>query len=400
MPKVHIMHMRDERAIATFSEAFHEKHPGLRFGRFHSNAQEMELVSPTGGMTVFWLYEGRGEVFLPAGYRTKEGDGSRLPAEYAPEAMDTELAETLALLRDGRHTLIDDVKVPVEAILSRWHGDSFTGDFAGDLWKLEHLPTPWSSDAHVHAALERLFALCSATGYSRKTQASWESFMEGDQLIVAGEERLRVRGTFACLMLDNANRRASHVPAAMRLRFLKDTSGGCNFDFDPFRRLPLTWYMDRPGQLDDGINFVNSHVVNIAKETSPSHFHPPDCIGEGGAQNEFYLVLDPGAYALHTYGRRASLTAFPDLLDLSRYEEHALEPGSFVHIPPGTGHRGLDVFVNVITIPGFKPHNEYYMDRDIADSGNGAPYNAALVGLKNYTSIPGLLKPGAAQYAG
>ncbi|MCC6489006.1 MAG: hypothetical protein IT364_16015 [Candidatus Hydrogenedentes bacterium] len=395
MPKVSIMHMREERALKTFSDAFREEHPALRFGRYHLHAHEAELVSPLGGMTVFWLYEGRGEVFLPAGYRTKEGDGSRLPAEYTPEAIDPALAETLAILRDGQDTLAEGARVPVQAILSRWHGDVFLGDFAGDLWKLEHLPAPWSGDPRVHDALERLFGLCFAAGYSRKTHASWEPIMEGDQLIVAGEERLRVRGTFACLTLDNANRHTSHVPAAMRLRFLKDTSGGCNFDFDPFRRLPLTWYMDRPGQQDDGVNFVNSHVVNIAKETSPSHFHPPHCIGEGCAQNEFYLVLDPGAYALHTHGRRPSLVTYPDLLDLSRFEEHPLEPGSFVHIPPGTGHRGLDVFVNVITIPGFRPHNEYYMDRDIADHCSNGPYNADLFGLKNYTSIREFLTPAA-----
>ena len=51
-----------------------------------------------------------------------------------------------------------------------------------------------------------------------------------------------------------------------------------------------------------------------------------------------------------------------------------------IHIPPGTGHRGLDVFVNVITIPGFKPHNEYYLDRDIRDTtGGSVPYNESLV---------------------
>ena len=392
MANVRVMHMSDERAIESFSEDFRASHPHLRFGRFRSGEGELDLSSPSGGMSIFWLYEGRGEVYLPAGYRTKEGDGGRLPQDYAPEPMDAALAETLAILRDGQHTVVEGAEVPVQAILSRWTQGSYTGDFANDLWKLEHLPAPWSKDKRMNDALNRLFALCPAAGYSRKMRGSWEPIMEGDQLIVAGEERLRVRGTFACLTLDNANRTASHIPAVMRLRYLKDTSGGCNFDFDPFRRLPLTWYMEEPGEQGDGVNFANSHVVNIAKETSPSHFHPPHGIGVGGAQNEFYLVLDPGAYALHTHGRRSSLITFPDLLDLGRYEEHVLKPGSFVHIPPGTGHRGLDVFVNVITIPGFKPHNEYYMDRDIADSGLGAPYNADLLGLKNYVSIEDFVK--------
>ena len=64
----------------------------------------------------------------------------------------------------------------------------------------------------------------------------------------------------------------------------------------------------------------------------------------------------------------------------------------FVYIPPGTGHRGLDVFVNVLTVPGFKPHNEYYLDRDIHDTTGGAvPFNENLLGAKNYARIEDLL---------
>ena len=114
--------------------------------------------------------------------------------------------------------------------------------------------------------------------------------------------------------------------------------------------------------------------MNIPEETSPSHFHPPQAIGPSGgiAQREMYLVLDPAAYQLNTWGRQASLLTFPDLRDLRVYQQHPLEPGMFVYIPPGTGHRGLDVFVNVLTIPGFKPHNEYYIDRDIRDTAGGS----------------------------
>jgi hypothetical protein len=194
--------------------------------------------------------------------------------------------------------------------------------------------------------------------------------------------------------MEHVRRTSSHVSAIRRLRFLADTAGGCNPDFDPFRRLPLTWYYNYPGETGDGLNWVNSHVVNIPKETSPAHFHPPK--GMGGAsgipQREMYLVLDPGAYKLNTWGRSASLLVFPDLRDLRRYEQHQLEPGMFIYIPPGTGHRGLDVFVNVLTIPGFKPHNEYYLDRDIRDTAGGsAPFNENLLGAKNYERIEDLL---------
>ncbi|MCY2954686.1 MAG: hypothetical protein NTU53_22370 [Planctomycetota bacterium] len=168
-----------------------------------------------------------------------------------------------------------------------------------------------------------------------------------------------MRGRFQCLAIEQPARKASHISAVRRLRHLLDTAGGCNPDFDPFRRLPLTWYADYPGESADGVNFVNSHVVNIPKETSPTHFHPRTAVGGGLPQTEMYLVLDPQTYKLNTWGRQASLIVFPDLRELGRYELHNLEPGLFVYIPPGTGHRGLDVFVNVLTVPGFKPHNEY-----------------------------------------
>ena len=105
-----------------------------------------------------------------------------------------------------------------------------------------------------------------------------------------------------------------------------------------------------------------------------------------------YLVLDPQTYQLDTWGRKASLIVFPDLRDLRRYEQHGLEPGMFIYIPPGTGHRGLDVLANVLTIPGFKPHNEYYIDRDIRNATDGtAPCNENLLEIKNYGRIEDLL---------
>ncbi|MFP4173209.1 MAG: hypothetical protein ACLFV4_09890, partial [Candidatus Hydrogenedentota bacterium] len=67
---------------------------------------------------------------------------------------------------------------------------------------------------------------------------------------------------------------------------------------------------------------------------------------------------------------------------------HALKRGDLVYIPPGVGHRGLDVFVNVLTIPGFKPHNEIYIDQDILDrTGGEAPYNENGLARKNYERL-------------
>lgn len=391
MSEIRVMRMADEDAVRSFARDFKLEHPSLEFGHFVTRDSETTLQSTHGGMKIYWLYEGEGEVYLPAGFRTKEGDGGALPSAYEPEPMPNGLEELLTILREGRNTVVEAAATPVDAILSRWRGASYIGDFANDLWKLEHIPGPWSDDTAVVSALRNLFGICADAGYSRKTEDSWERIMEGDQLVVCAGVELPVRGSFACLTLENVERMTSHVPATMRLRYLKDSSGGCNFDFEPFRRLPLTWYLSEPRERGDGVNFVNSHVVNIAKETSPSHFHPPQGVIGDGAQNEFYLVLDPAAYSLDTHGREASLIAYPNLHDLTQYEEHPLEPGDFVHIPPGTGHRGIDVFVNVITVPGFKPNNEYYMDRDIMDSAPEAPYNPDLIGLKNYGDIRDLI---------
>ena len=393
MGQVRVSRMDDDKQFADMRAFFEDDNPGLRLARVDVDGP-CELRSEHGGMRVFWIYRGQGEVFLPRGYRTQEGDGQRLPGEYEPDPIDPAWAETLQLLRAGRSSISSAARVPVEAILARWKGAAFVGDYAGELWKLDHVARPWAGDADIAAALDSLFQRYRRDGYSTKRVDSFEPVLEGDQLIVSGEESLRVRGRFTCLAMENVARRTSHVSAARRLRFLADTAGGCNPDFDPFRRLPLTWFYNYPGETDDGLNWVNSHVVNIPKETSPAHFHPPRGIGAAGGipQREMYLTLDPQAYQLNTWGRSASLLAFPDLRDLRRYEQHPLQPGMFIYLPPGTGHRGLDVFVNVLTIPGFKPHNEYYIDRDILDAAGGqVPYNENLLNAKNYERIEDLL---------
>ncbi len=393
MGQVRVVHMDDEKRFAEMRAFFEEDNPGLRLTRFDVDGP-CELRSEHGGMRVFWIYRGQGEVFLPRGYRTQEGDGLGLPAEYQPDPLDPVLAGMLQRLQAGRSSVSPEAGVAVDAILRRWKGDAFAGDYVGELWKLDHVARPWAADAGVEAALNSLFQRYRQDGYSTKQVDSFEPVLEGNQLIVSGDETLRVRGRFACLTMENVTRRTSHVSAARRLRFLADTAGGCNPDFDPFRRLPLTWFYNYPGETDDGLNWVNSHVVNIPQETSPAHFHPPKGIGAAGGipQREMYLTLDPQAYQLNTWGRTASLIVFPDLRDLSRYEQHPLQPGMFIYIPPGTGHRGLDVFVNVLTIPGFKPHNEYYIDRDIRDATGGrVPYNENLLEAKNYEHIEDLL---------
>jgi hypothetical protein len=395
MGQVSVTRLDDLQGLTRLRELFAADNPGFELDVVTVEG-ESALRSMQGGMRVYWIYQGAGEVFVPKGYRTQEGDGRHLPAEYHPDTINPDFACKLTELRQGLSSLSAAAIVPARAILGRWQGDAFVGDFAGDLWKLDHLPRPWSASESINALLGSLFESYREHGHSTKQFGSFEPVMQGDQLITSADDELRVRGRFCCLAIENTARHTSHVSAIRRLRYLADTAGGCNPDFDPFRRLPLTWYYNYPGELGDGLNWVNSHVVNIPRETSPSHFHPPRPIGAAGgaAQREMYLVLDPAAYRLNTWGRQAGLLAFPDLRNLHSYQQYRLEPGMFIYIPPGTGHRGLDVFVNVLTIPGFKPNNEYYIDRDIRDAASGnVPFNEALVESKNYTRLEDLLGP-------
>ena len=391
MAQVALAQLEERRQFARVKATLEADHPELVLTVVKVEGDDV-LRSEHGGMRVFWLHRGKGEVFLPKGYRTQEGDGGRLPEVYLPDSINPTFGDTIQLLKSRLSAVAPAALEPVRAIVGRMRGTAFVGDFAGDLWKLEQAPRPWSREERVEAAIASLFSVYREQGYSTKQIYSYEPLMAGDQIIASGEQVIRVRGSFECLALEKPDRKQSHVSTARRLPYLLDTAGGCNPDFAPFRRLPLTWYMNYPGESDVGLNFANSHVVNIPKETSPTHFHPVKPTDGGVAQTEMYLVLDPRTYQLNTTGRLASLLVFPDLLDLRRYEQHSLTPGTFVYIPPGTGHRGLDVFVNVLTIPGFKPHNEYYLDREICDVAKGeSPYNENFPAAKNYTRIEDLL---------
>jgi len=63
------------------------------------------LNADEGGMRVFWIYEGRGKVFLPKGYRTQEGGRGRLPDEYQPDPIDPTVADVLDRLEAGQASL-------------------------------------------------------------------------------------------------------------------------------------------------------------------------------------------------------------------------------------------------------------------------------------------------------
>ncbi len=373
--------------FAAIKKQLETAYPALALSFTEIDGEDV-LHSEHGGMRVFWIFRGEGEVYLPEGYRTQEGDGHSLPGDYKPEPIDPAFAEMLRVLDEGVEALTADAAVQARLILDRRQNGTFLGDIAAHLWTLDQLPRPWSEERQVEETLEALFGVYREQGYSVKQTSSYERVMPGDQIVACGDEQIPVRGRFACMSIEKTDRSESHISTARRLRFLKDTAGGCSFDFEPVRRLPLTWYVDYPGQKGDGVNFVNAHVVNIPEELSSTHFHPVRPLNGGLPQTEMYLVLDPQDYGIVNKDRDPEILLFPDLRDLRQYERHALKRGDLVYIPPGVGHRGLDVFVNVLTIPGFKPHNEIYIDQDILDrTGGGAPYNENGLARKNYERL-------------
>ena len=340
-------------------ELFAAHNPGLRIGcRTQCGAGAWQ------GSRVCWIQDGAGEVLLPAGYRTKEGDGAPLPPVYRPEPAPPEWIEAVHYAATRVDCFRGDLRTAVEGICSRLRGEAYIGDAANNLWAwLEYGGA--APDPRFAACMDLFARIYDRVGYSVKQETGWEPVQPGDQIVATGEP-LAVRGDFRYWFIETP-RPVTHVSALRRLRYLKDTAGGCNFQFDAFRRMSLTWYAGRGVTPDnpDGINQLNSHYVNIARETSRAHYHPRVAVGGGKPQGELYLVLDPGIYNLNTYGRAACIQLWPDVeganADLRQVRELPLRPGSVVYITPGSGHRGIDVFANIVVLPGYKPRNQYFL---------------------------------------
>ena len=318
MAEIRIGSLDDDRQFTQLREFFEQDNPGLRLTRVAVDG-DGTLPASRAACGFFGFTAAAARSSSPKAIAPRKATARRCLPTIGPMKSIRLLGETLRLLTAGMASMSAAALVPIDAILGRWNGQSLAGDFAGELWKLDHLPRPWACHAEVEAAIGSLFQRYRQHGWSTKQADSWEPLLEGDQLIACPGDEIRVRGRFVCLAMENTARPTSHVSAARRLRFLADTAGGCNPDFDPFRRLPLTWAYNYPGETGDGLNWVNSHVVNIPKETSPSHFHPSRGVEgrRGIPQREMYLVLDPRAYQLDTWGRKASLIVFPDLRDLA-----------------------------------------------------------------------------------
>ena len=355
-------HMDDAASLDSVLELFDALNPGYSLRAGHVRGEE-EWQSLQHGR-VRWIQEGSGEIWLARGYRTKEGDGQPLPPEYETEKTPPEWAAAVRYAATRMDSFSGELRAAISSICSRLRGDRYTGDAANDLWAwIEYKGVP--SDRAFGDFIALFEALYDQVGFSVKKFSGWERVQAGDQIVV-GEEPLRVRGNFRYWEIATPAP-IRHIPAVRRLRYLKDTAGGCNFEWNAFRRMPLTYYAKRgiTAENPDGVNQVNAHFVNIAAETSRAHYHPRRAVGGGKPQGEFYFAADPGVYGLSTCGRSPGLTLWPEVeegnADLSEHVHVPLRPGSVVYITPGTGHRGVDVFANVVVLPGYKPKNQIFI---------------------------------------
>ena len=144
-------HLDEAREFAEIEERFEHDYPGMQIGVTEVDGDGV-LHADQGGMKVFWLYRGWGEVFLPQGYRTQEGGSTPLPAAYQPDQLDPTCEGTLRMLQAGLSSISPAAIVHVESILGRWHGNVFLGDFPVELWNLEHVARPWAADQRVEDA--------------------------------------------------------------------------------------------------------------------------------------------------------------------------------------------------------------------------------------------------------
>jgi len=375
-------------ALDCVQAAFAAHNPGFALS---AQTLEGEWLLSTSGVIYAWLERGSAAIWLERGYRTQEGDSAPLPAVYAPDPLAPQVREALTTLSRQRDAVAPTARAAVDGLLGRFDGRVYAGDPMGDFWRLreacgstEHWATGPAGDA-----LRYVLAQAGRLGWSTRQQSGWEPIACGDQLVATRDRPLRGRGDVRLWCIEDGEAATTHCSATRRLPYLRDTAGGCAPGFDAFRRLPLTWFTEAGAATGDGRNRLNSHVVNIAAEQSRTHYHPAQAVGGGKPQCELYFVLDPGALGLHTAGRRAMLHSFPDIDNWERFEATPLRPGDVVVIPPDTGHRGLDVLANVVTLPGFKPGNECYVDAIIARSAAGkAPFNPAFANVPPAASEP------------
>jgi len=399
MPAITVSSAADRESLETLFDEFERLNPGFMMGFTSIQGTRTELRPEHDGVRYLWILDGKAEILLPKGYRTQE---EQLPDAYVADEVSADVGQALGVLREGLNRISEEepyggsIRDHVRRILERYRHDVFQGDITGEIAQITPISkggwchVQWSEDKRIQRAIELLIENFTEMGWStKKAEGSYEPIGMGDQVVIRPRESVMARGDIRYLWIEDLNKIDPHVSTTRRVCYLKDLAGGCNIAFDPFRRLPHTWCVKGIDTHNpDGLNRVNSHVVNMAEELSRTHFHPPVAAGGGKPQHELYMVLDQAGYGLSTYGRRSCAYFFPNLEGLSEYEKVDLSPGNIVYIPPGTAHRGVNILADVLTLPGFKPGNEWYIDKKIKNTTGGkAPYNEQALSISSRYDI-------------
>ena len=340
----------------------------LKVGHDHFSASLSgngeQITSQYNGVKHLFILSGQGEIFLDISYRTQEGDGQPLPPFYEPDICDSENQPILKTLSENLDTMHDKIRPAIDSLLTRLSGNVLVGDISYPVRQMMEIGLPlreWSTRPKVRRALEVLQVNYSQLGWSTKKVAGFEPFGVGDQLTVTDDEPIIVRGEFDYFWVENTQIFMTHTTATRRLSYLRNSIASSASN--QFRRLPLTWYPHTENEEEpDGVNSINNHVVYLTPQSNFAHYHPSSPIGGGSAEAQIYLIMDatqtPATEGwVKPQSRSGNLRIYPKLDDPSYYQDMSLDPGSVIYIPPDLGHYGLDLLANIISFPGFKPHN-------------------------------------------
>lgn len=211
--------------------------------------------------------------------------------------------------------------------------------------------------------VERILFLQQGSGTATISTGESSSVSVGDIVLLHKREVLTTDSLMDMLAFEVPEKPDQSVPRFIRPDWdpnITDAPGGCASDTGAYRRILLTWESDvGPYQY----HALNAHRVRITN--SFTHYHPQ----ESGFE-EFYLVqrARPGAKLITS--NQLDLIRNYDKLSRKHLsgllQETPLKEGDLVYIPRGIVHRGYGgALVQVITVPGFVPGEEYGVDHFI-----------------------------------
>jgi hypothetical protein len=237
-------------------------------------------------------------------------------------------------------------------------------------WFVQGISYFWLEEGQIEVKMNGVWS--AETPALASTQDQWQPLEPGDVLVLDSDHSAKVRGKGRFWEIFTEKLAHTSFAGLRRLRYLTDQSGGCNVSQNAFRRLQITWKSEEitPSR-PNGNNVLGCHVVYIAKNTSRTHYHPPE-----SNQHELYFVLNPTFYNQKVTTKKCGVWTYPQPGDWERYNFTPLKPGDIFSIKAGVVHRAVDVLACVVAIPGFKPNNDIYVDHLISQQTNGrSPHN-------------------------